>query len=81
MCIHCNELSVQNQERAAYVLSEKLGLTNFKAAGDGRIRIYDDGVSMEKLSKVLALNDVPAIALGKKAETLEDYFLKLTGEV
>ena len=81
MCLNCIELSVQNQERAAYVLSEKLGLTNFKAAGDGRIRIYDDGVSMEKLSKVLALNDVQAIALGKKAETLEDYFLKLTGEV
>ena len=33
------------------------------------------------MSKALALNDVEVIALGKKAETLEDYFLKMTAEV
>lgn len=81
MSLNCIEVSVHNQEKAAYVLSEKLGLTNFKVAEDGQIRIYDDGVSMEELSKALAMNDVPALALGKKTETLEDYFLKLTGEV
>jgi len=30
---------------------------------------------------VLALNDVEVVALGRQAETLEDYFLKLTAEV
>ena len=75
------ELSVQNSKKAAYVLSEKLGLTNFKITQDGQIRIYDNQVSMQELSKVLALNDTPVIALGKKAETLEDYFLKMTAEV
>lgn len=72
------ELSVQNQEKAAYVLSEKLGLTNFKIVEDGQIRIYDDRVSTQELARALALNDVSVIALGKKGETLEDYFLKLT---
>ena len=38
-------------------------------------------VSTQDLSKTLALNDVEVISLGKKAETLEDYFLKMTGEV
>lgn len=75
------ELSVQNPKKAAYVLSEKLGLTNFKIAGEGNICIYDDHVSTQELSKTLALHNVPVTALGTKAETLEDYFLKLTAEV
>lgn len=73
------ELAVTNQERAAYVLTEKLGLTNFRALDGGMIRIYDNRVTTEELAKTLALNEVAVTALGKKAETLEDYFLKLTG--
>ncbi len=75
------ELSVVNTKKAAYVLSEKLHLTNFKIIEDGQIRIYDNRVSTQELSKVLTLNDVEVIALGRKAETLEDYFLKMTAEV
>lgn len=75
------ELSVGNTKKASFVLSEKLGLANFKIVEDGKIRIYDDRVSTQELSKVLALNNVEVAALGKKAETLEDYFLKITAEV
>lgn len=73
------ELSVQNPERAAYVLADKLGLTNFKVMEDGMIRIYDDRVTTEEMAKMLASNEVSVTSLGRKAETLEDYFLKLTG--
>ncbi len=75
------ELSVLNTKRAAYVLSEKLGLDHFKIMEEGQIRIYDSRVSAQELAKALALNEVDVLMLGKKAETLEDYFLKLTGEV
>lgn len=75
------ELSVLNVKKAAYVLSEKLNLTNFKIIEDGQIRIYDNRISTQELSKVLALNEIEVVALGKKAETLEDYFLKMTAEV
>ncbi len=75
------ELSVTNTKKAAYVLSEKLHLTNFKITGDGQIRIYETCVSTQEIAKALAENDVPVAALGKKAETLEDYFLKMTAEV
>lgn len=73
------ELSVQNPERAAYVLADKLGLTNFRVMEDGLIRIYDDRVTTEEIAKMLASNEVSVTSLGRKAETLEDYFLKLTG--
>lgn len=75
------ELTVHNQERAAYVLAEKLGLANFRVIDGGVIRIYDDRVTTEEIAKALALNEVAVVSLGKKAETLEDYFLKLTAEV
>lgn len=74
------ELSVQNPERAAYVLADKLGLTNFKVMEGGLFRIYDGRVTTEKIAKALALHEVAVVSLGRKAETLEDYFLKLTTE-
>ena len=64
------ELSVPNIKQTAFVLSEKLGLTNFKIIEDEKIRIYDSRVSTQELFKTLALNDIDVIALGKKAETL-----------
>ena len=81
MSLTYTELTVVNAKKAAYVLSEKLGLSNFKIIENNMIRIYDQHVSMQELSKVLALNDVEVMALGKQSETLEDYFLKITAEV
>ena len=74
------ELAVLDERKAAYVLTEKLGVANFKIIDSGRFRIYDRSVSSGQLSKALALNDVEVVAIGKKTETLEDYFLKMTGE-
>lgn len=74
------ELSVLDEKKAGFILTEKCGLTNFKMLGDGKIRIYDQRISTQELSKILALNDVAIIAIGKQSETLEDYFLKLTKE-
>lgn len=75
------ELSVQNPERAAYVLADKLGLINFKVMEGGLFRIYDERVTTEEIAKAFAMNEVAVTSLGRKAETLEDYFLKLTAEV
>ena len=74
------ELTAMDPKRAAYVLSDKLGLTNFKILEQGVIRIYDGAVTVQELSKTLALNDVAITALGRKTENLENYFLKMTEE-
>ena len=73
------ELSVLDVRKAAYLLTENCGITNFKILED-KMRIYDPGASTKELTKALALGDVDVTSIGKKAETLEDYFLKLTGE-
>lgn len=74
------ELSVTDERRTAYVLADKLSLHNFKILDSGKIRVYDRAASPQQLTKTLALNDVDVVSIGKKSETLEDYFLKLTGE-
>ena len=75
------EVTAANPQRAAWVLSEKLGLSNFRLTEGSCFRIYDDSISVQELSRALALNDVEVTALGRKNETLEDYFLKITAEV
>ncbi len=74
------ELVTTETERAAYVMSDKLGIKNFRILENGEIRIYDTAVSTQELSKTLALNDVAVMALGRKNENLENYFLKMTSE-
>ena len=74
------ELVVEDVKKAAYVLADKLELKNFKVVDGHAIRVYDSGADTGVLSKTLALNDVAIRFIGKKSESLEDYFLKVTGE-
>ncbi|MDE6700120.1 MAG: ABC transporter ATP-binding protein, partial [Acetatifactor sp.] len=74
------ELSTPDTRRAAYVLADKLELNNFKIIDEHNIRIYDSWIATSDISKALSLNDVEIGAIGTKAESLEDYFLKLTEE-
>ena len=74
------ELVVENTQKAAYILPEKLNLGNFKIMDDSRIRIYEPSAATQSVSKELLLNGVEMISITKHTESLEDYFLKLTGE-
>ncbi|SFE22612.1 ABC-2 type transport system ATP-binding protein [Paenibacillus algorifonticola] len=69
------EIVTSNVTNAAYVLTDKLGIQNFKYLGDRIIRVYDTDISQEKLSKGLVLNDVPIEAINRRHHTLEEYFL------
>ena len=75
------EVAVTDTKKAAVILTDHLGVSNFKITDDGAIRIYDSGISVQQVSKTFALRDVEVFSLGTKAETLEDYFLKITAEV
>ncbi|RKI90209.1 ABC transporter ATP-binding protein [Parablautia intestinalis] len=72
------ELAIENPQKAAYILADKLGLENFKVTDERNIRIYDTGIDTKMITKTLAMNEVEIISIGKKSESLEDYFLKLT---
>lgn len=72
------ELMVENTQRASYVLAEKLGLSNFKIIDDVNIRIYEAKITTQEIAKQMMQNGVEINSISKKAETLEDYFLKMT---
>lgn len=72
------EAVVEDTRRAAYVLADQLKMENFKVVDGKKIRIYDVGMDIQEITKVLALNEVGIISIGKRAESLEEYFLKLT---
>ena len=75
------ELAVENTKKAAYVLAEKMQLSNFKIVNDSAIRIYEQGITTQKISRELMANDVEIASISQHTETLEDYFLKITSEV
>lgn len=75
------ELTVEDTKKAAYVLAEKMQLSNFKIVNDSGIRIYEQGVTTQKISRELMANDVEIASISQHTENLEDYFLKITSEV
>lgn len=74
------ELSVKNTKKAAYILTEGLGLDNFRIMDERNIRIYEAGAAVGEITKALAVQGAEIDFIGKKTETLEDYFLKMTRE-
>ncbi len=72
------EAVVEDTRRAAYVLADQLKMENFKVVDGKKIRIYDVGMDIQEITKALAVNKVRIISIGKRAESLEEYFLKLT---
>jgi len=71
------EISTPNAALAAYVLTEKLGLDQFKQTDDHTLRVYDTQVSQETLSKTLILNDVSIESINRRHHSLEEYFFDM----
>ena len=74
------ELEVGDVRKASIVLDDTLHIDNFKIFDGNKIRVYDQNVSSGNISRTLSKNDVELITIGKKSDTLEDYFLKITTE-
>lgn len=74
------EVLTADPKKAAFLLTERLHLENFRLMEDGRIRIYEEPVLAEAVAGKLAEEGAGILSIGKKTETLEEYFLKLTGE-
>jgi ABC-2 type transport system ATP-binding protein len=71
------EIVASEGKYAAFVLEDKLGLTNYRMMDDKTIRIYAPEMSPVELSRALILNEVGLEALNKKRISLEEHFLKL----
>ena len=72
-------LQVDDVTHAAALL-EKMAITNFSVVDKEFIRIYGSDISDKALSKALIENGIGLESLGRKHDTLEDYFFQLTEE-
>lgn len=71
------EVETKECKKATYLLENILKLQNFKVIGEDVIRIYDEAISQNEISKCLILHDVSVESIRKKTTSLEEYFLKL----
>ena len=72
-------LQVDNVTRAAALL-ESMEIKDFSVLDKEFIRIYNSDVSGKALSKTLIENGVGLESIGRKHDTLEDFFFQLTEE-
>jgi ABC-2 type transport system ATP-binding protein len=71
------ELTVNDVNKAVYVLEELLHFINYKVIDSSKIRIYDVNIPQGEISKKLILNGVLVEGINKKQHSLEDYFLTI----
>jgi len=74
------ELKVSDPKRAAWVLEERCGLTDFEMREDGAVRVYRDFDRADEVNAALVAAGVGITSMHMSEETLEDHFVKLTGD-
>lgn len=72
-------LQVDDAARAAALL-ESMEIRNFRVQDKEVIHIYDSDVSGKTLSKALVENGVGLESIGRRQDTLEDFFFQFTEE-
>lgn len=74
------ELETNDIKQAGYLLDSKLGITDFKVFSDTGIRIYSPDKTVAEISSVMVQNNVGILSIGKKQNSLEDYFFRILEE-
>ena len=72
-------LQVDDVTRVAALL-ENMRITNFSVLDKEFIHIYDSDISGKTLSKAIIENGIGLESMGRKQDTLEDFFFQLTEE-
>jgi len=75
----CLEIHVVDEKRAAFVLEQELGTKDYRILGHGILRLYMYLDQPEKVNSCLLENGIGVKAITLSGDSLEDYFLKLTG--
>ncbi|HEX7064369.1 MAG TPA: ABC transporter ATP-binding protein [Bacillales bacterium] len=76
---HYMEFKVDNEQKSAFILEEVCGIRNYRITEPGCIRVYEQLKNSGRFNRELVQAGVEVKELSIQKETLEDYFLKLTG--
>jgi len=75
----CLEIHVSDEKRAAFIFEQELGTKEYRILGNGVLRLYKYLDQPEKVNFCLLSNGIGVKAITLSGDSLEDYFLKLTG--
>ncbi|MDQ0090754.1 ABC-2 type transport system ATP-binding protein [Paenibacillus anaericanus] len=73
------EFNTNDCNKAAYVLSQQLGIENIRVIDQRYIRIYDNSIPLKQITKTLIMNDIEVDSIHQKNSSLEEYFMNLLG--
>ncbi|KOP72401.1 bacitracin ABC transporter ATP-binding protein [Lysinibacillus sp. FJAT-14745] len=76
---HFIEAKVSNDKKAAYLLENHFAIENYSIIEPGIIRIYESLENSPAINKIFVKNGIDVAEIKISKDTLEDYFLKLTG--
>jgi len=76
---HYLELKVSDEKKAAVLLEQKLGISDYRVMEPGMLRIYERLSESGVINRTLVTNGVDVRELVLMRDSLEDYFLQLTG--
>ncbi|QJD85568.1 ABC transporter ATP-binding protein [Cohnella herbarum] len=76
---HCMEFKLSNDREAAMLLEQKLGIHDYTVPEPGVIRIFEQLSESALINRTLVGHGIDVAEIAMVRETLEDYFLSLTG--
>ncbi|TMV48028.1 ABC transporter ATP-binding protein [Paenibacillus mesophilus] len=76
---HCMEFKVSNDRHAVMLLEQKLGIRDYSVPEPGIVRVFEQLSESAAINRTLVGNGVDVAEITMLRETLEDYFLSLTG--
>ncbi|MBB6672004.1 ABC transporter ATP-binding protein [Cohnella nanjingensis] len=71
------EFQTNDCQKAAYVLTQHLNISNIRVIGNRSIRVYDLSIPLAQMNKALIMNDVALESIHQKNSSLEEYFIGL----
>jgi ABC-type multidrug transport system ATPase subunit len=73
------DIGVSDPDRAARLLSERLGIASIERTEEGALRLFDGLARGAEISRVLVQGGLDLTRLAEAQEDLESYFMRLTG--
>lgn len=73
------EVKINDDKNACFVLEKYLGITDYKVMDQGIIRIYERLNESATCNRILSENGLKVSGISVMNDTLEDYFLQITG--
>lgn len=77
---HYINIKVNDDKKASLILEQKLNISDYVIWEKNNLRVYENLEQASNINKILVSNDLCIDELCVKADSLEDYFLRLTGK-